>query len=128
MKLFITSLIVFLNLSVATAETVAMSVTCSNENTYLKLNEVKPNKQGQRVGELYINFKDLNRILNIPEVLLRERPDGISVIEANSTSAVRLKFVDAVQEQDSASIAEVRMNIRLDGKRIRENIQLKCEK
>jgi hypothetical protein len=122
----------FLNYSPAFAE---LKANCSDENTFLKLNEIRINEAGERVAELFMNFKDLNRILNLPEVILRTHKNGILVNEANGSLAVLLslteKPIDQTQiqtQENSVSNREVLMWVNLEGQNIRKNIKLKCEK
>lgn len=124
-KYFMLALFAFSNLSFAAT---SLKLNCSNEDTYLKLNEVRVNENGQRVAELFMNFKELNRILNLPEVILRQSGEGFSVRESDGSSTVLLKFGQDDKTQQAEPDHEITIWIRLDGKKIRKNIKLICEK
>lgn len=125
-KYFVLALFAFLNVTTANA---AIKANCSDKTTFLKINEVRLNENGQRVAELYMNFKELNRILNLPEVILQPDANGITVKEADGNSLVILNFVEASEvKQDTELQTEVSVSVAIDGKKIRENIKLKCEK
>jgi hypothetical protein len=124
-KILILVAIAFFKLPFAVA---AIKANCANENTFLKLNEVRVEKDGSKIAEIFMNFKDLNRILNLPEVSLRDQSQGYYIREKNGTSAVLLRFTETVEEQTQQKTREVSVWVKLDGKKIRENIKLKCEK
>ena len=136
-----------LALSFASNAFAVLHVNCSNENTFLKLNETTTNQAGERVAEIFMNFKDVNRILNLPEVILHQYKEGILVSESTGPQAVLLNLTETLQEsqaelpkpeaqevQDSTNVSKVvsekivTASVQLDGKQIRENVILKCEK
>jgi hypothetical protein len=124
-KFSVLFLISFFNLTLAFGD---VKANCSNENTFLKINEVRVDKNGDHIAEIFMNFKDLNRILNLPEVVLRKYSLGYYVRETNGAATIVLRFSDVVEDQKSEPQREVSISVKLDGKKIREQIKLKCEK
>ncbi len=112
-----------------------LSTNCVNENTFLKLGEPKITSDGESVAELYINFKDLNRIINLPEVVLHPHTQGMIVSEATGQKAVLLNFLQPIvkvptKQMDASSPSDtgeqVLMSIQLDGQQVRKNALLNC--
>ncbi len=106
----------------------ALKTNCSNEDTFLKLNELGLNLKGERIAELFINFKDLNRILNLPEVVLQQNTTGILVSEKTESSTVILNFEEQAQEQEDKTEMNAKVSIKLEDVKVRENMNLKCGK
>ncbi len=107
-----------------------MSANCHNEDTFLKINEIQVNEAGQRMGELYLNFKDHNRILNLPEVVLRQHASGLSILERNSKMVVLLNFTTPLMSFDQLEVPkqQVDISVSIEDQKIRERVKLNCDK
>ncbi len=120
-------LIAFFNTSISTGASV-LKANCSNENTFLKLNELGLNEKGERIAELFINFKDLNRILNLPEVVLQQYSAGILINEKRESLTVILSLDEQAQEKEDKTKMNAKVFIKLEDIKVRENMKLKCVK
>lgn len=107
-----------------------MTTNCQNEDTFLKINELQVNEAGQRMGELYFNFKDQNRILNLPEVVLHQHSNGLLIRERNSKMLVLLNFKTPLMSLDQYEMPkqQVDISVSIEDQKIREKVTLNCDK
>lgn len=120
--------IIILALLVHSGAQAELQTNCSDENTYLKINELEANSAGERVAEIFMNFKDLNRILNLPEVILHQVEDRLVINEASGNLNLYMNLIENTTELNLAPSHEAEVSIQLEGKNVREKTSLRCGK
>ena len=143
--LFQTVLMLFIGWSAASSEalneetptppskTNSLKLNCSNKNTYLKIRELQDSTSPTRLAEIFFNFKDLNRILNLPAVEMLANQKSLELTQSQETAQVTILISDeinpAIQEEsipEETKGPTAQINVAVDGQLIRKKDFLNC--